>query len=87
MNFNTYPQSILKYGLIVAFLASANYPFEPNISGFPNYRRSIRFSETGPDLTTPGSGYMTATVDVTWRDSGGTLRTLSLSTVLTEYKP
>jgi prepilin-type N-terminal cleavage/methylation domain-containing protein len=67
------------------FLVSANYPDEAEIAGFPDFARSVRFVETGPDLSTPGEGYMTVTVTVTWPDPKRGMRSLDIATVLTEY--
>jgi prepilin-type N-terminal cleavage/methylation domain-containing protein len=68
-------------------LVTANYPDEPAVSGFENFSRTVLFDETGPDLVTPGDGYMNVTVRVSWTDATATVRTLSVSTVLTEYAP
>jgi hypothetical protein len=45
----------------------------------------VRLRETGADLATAGAGYMAVTVEVEWLDAGRVRRTLSVSTVLTEY--
>jgi len=70
-----------------AYVAAANYPAEAAVSGFANYRRTVSIVETGADLVTPGTGYKTVTVSVTWNDARGTARTLSIKTVLTKYNP
>jgi len=66
------------------YLIEANYPDENSVSGFPSFSRTVSFSETAADLSTPGEGYMNVTVQVGWTDGSGTARTLSVSTVLTE---
>lgn len=68
-----------------AYLVAANYPAEPSITGFPGFTRSVAFTETTVNLSTPGTGYMRAVVNVGWTDAGGTSRSLSLTTVLTSY--
>ena len=67
------------------YLSSSNYTDEATIVGFPGFTRSVAFAETGPDLASAGTGYMQATVTVTWLDATDTTRTLQISTVLTEY--
>ncbi len=69
------------------YLIAANYPAEPSVSGYPPFSRSVSFAETLADLSTPGDGYMTVTVDVDWTDASATARTLTISTVVTEYSP
>ncbi|MDY7107213.1 MAG: prepilin-type N-terminal cleavage/methylation domain-containing protein [Planctomycetota bacterium] len=68
-------------------LTAGNYPAEPTVSGFPAFSRTVSLTETGPDLVTAGEGYMTVTVAVSWEDATSTARTLSISTVVTEYSP
>ena len=68
-----------------SYLTGANYPNEPSVSGFANYSRTVAFTETEADLSTAGSGYMTVDVAVSWTDAGADARTLTVSTVLTEY--
>ncbi len=72
-----------------AWLTAANYPAESEgaVPGHPQFSRAVTFAETGPDLAAPGTGYMTVTVEVGWDDARGMPRTLSVSTVLTEYAP
>lgn len=67
------------------YLNAANYPAENPVSGSPGFSRSIAFTQTGADLVTPGTGYMRVTVTVSWTDATATLRSLSISTVLTDY--
>jgi prepilin-type N-terminal cleavage/methylation domain-containing protein len=66
------------------YLTAANYPNEPTVEGFAPFSRRVSFAETGPDLQSDGEGFMTATVDVSWTDATGAVRTLTVSTVLTE---
>jgi prepilin-type N-terminal cleavage/methylation domain-containing protein len=67
------------------YLIPANYTDESPVSGFSAFDRSVTLTETEADLTTAGTGYMIVTVEVSWTDAGGDARTLSLSTVLTEF--
>lgn len=67
------------------YLTAGNYPTESNITNFPGFTRSVSFNETGPDLSTSGTGFMTVDVTVSWTDGIGTSRSLPVSTVLTEY--
>jgi prepilin-type N-terminal cleavage/methylation domain-containing protein len=66
-------------------LITGNYPDEETVSGFTNFSRSVTFAETGADLSSAGTGYMTVTVKVTFNDGSGEERTVSVATVLTEY--
>lgn len=70
-----------------AYVVAANYPAEADVSGFAGYSRSVGVTETSADLTSPGSGYKTVTVTVTYTGAAGTPRSFSLSTVVTEYTP
>lgn len=70
-----------------AYLLAGNYPDESPVTGFTGFDRTVDFTETGADLATPGSGYMTVTVTVTWNDGDGDAQSLAVSTVLTEYTP
>ncbi|MHC5023414.1 MAG: type IV pilus modification PilV family protein [Planctomycetota bacterium] len=67
------------------YLIPANYTSETPVSGFGAYERSVTLTETLADLTTAGDGYMKVTVIVSWTDATGAARSLSISTVLTEY--
>lgn len=72
------------------YLNATNYPAELAITDFPGFSRSVAFTETTANLATAGYGYMRVTVTVNWTDpgpSGGTSRSLRLSTVLTDYTP
>src|SRR5262245_60208243 len=66
------------------YLTTANYPAENPVAGFPGFSRTVGFLQLGPDLA-PGTGYMRATVTVTWTDSTGTSRSLALVSIVTEY--
>jgi len=68
------------------YLIEANYPDEDSVPGYANFSRTVSFNATEADLSTAGEGYMNVTVEVGWIDGGGTARTLSVSTVLTEYE-
>ena len=69
------------------YLQSSNYPAESPVDGFDQFTRRITLQERTPDLATPspGSGFMVVAVELSWTDATGTLRTLSIETVLTEY--
>ena len=69
------------------YLTEVHYPAEATVPDYPGFARSVTLTETGADLSSPGSGYMTARVEVSWTDATGTERTLEVSTVLTEYVP
>lgn len=71
------------------YLVSSNYPAEAKgtISGYPQFSRSVSFTETKADLATAGGGYMKVTVTVGWTDGNGNARTLSIVTVVTDYDP
>jgi Tfp pilus assembly protein PilV len=70
-----------------SYLTAGNYPAESSIAGSPGFSRSVAFSQTAADLVTAGTGYMKVTVNVTYGDWGGTSRTLSVCTVITDYTP
>jgi prepilin-type N-terminal cleavage/methylation domain-containing protein len=70
-----------------SYLVPSNYPHEPSIAGFPGLTRSVGLVETGPDLISAGSGYMRATVTTTYTDVAGVPRSLTLTTILTDYTP
>jgi len=70
-----------------SYLTATHYPAESSINGFPGFTRSVAFSETTADLSTPGAGFMRAAVTVGWTDSGGVARSLSLATIVTDYTP
>lgn len=64
---------------------AAGYAAENPVTGYPGFSRTVTLSETEADLVTPGSGYMNVTVTVSWTNADGQSRTLSISTVLTNY--
>lgn len=67
------------------YLITGNYPSEVPIAGFASFSRSVSINETAADLVTAGTGYKKATVTVNWTDATSTLRSLQLSTVITDY--
>ncbi len=69
------------------YIAQANYRDESPVPDHPAFSRSVRITETGPDLRTAGAGCKTVTVAVHWTDSRGRLRTLDVATVVTEWRP
>ena len=66
---------------------------ETPIAGFANYNRTVTISDEHDAWVNappgwpapPGTGYKTITVAVDWTDAGGDARTLSISTVVTDY--
>lgn len=71
-----------------AYLVNANYPAESALSGYTGFARSVAIAESGANLITgSGTGYKRVTVSITFKDGRNTTRTLSLSTVLTDYAP
>lgn len=68
-----------------AWLVNSNYPAEAQVSGFENFARSVSIFESEADLVTPGTGYKTVEVTVSWTDVTGTARSLGIVTVLTDY--
>lgn len=70
-----------------AYIAVENYPDESPVPGFAGFSRSVAIVETGPSLAGSGRGYKTVTVTITYAGGTGTERSLSLSTVLTDYTP
>lgn len=68
------------------YLTGGNYPDEEPISSDPAFSRSVQLTETGADLISSGTGYMTVIVTVSWSDPTGTTRSLQIGTVLTEYQ-
>lgn len=71
------------------YLTSSNYLDEPagSITDYGGFARRVSLLETTADLVTPGSGYMTVTVHLSWTGAAGQPRQMSLSTVLTEFGP
>lgn len=71
-----------------AYVVSGNYASEPAVTGFTNMARSVTITESGANLVAgSGTGYKTVAVTVSFRDGRNTSRTLTLSTVLTDYTP
>jgi len=70
-----------------AYLKASNYPAQADPDGYVGFNRSVAFTETGADLTSPGVGYMRADVTVSWTDAAGAVRSLTLSSILTDYTP
>lgn len=69
-------------------LVAANYPEEAEVAGFEGFSRSVGFAEYGaPDLSTPGEGYVVATVVVGWTGPMGGVESMPIATVLTEFTP
>lgn len=69
------------------YIAAGNYPDEVPVDAFPGFRRSVAINETGADLTSPGTGYKTVSVAVSYTDATGAGRTIALQTVVTDYTP
>jgi len=69
------------YGYVV----NANYAAESPVTGFTGFTRSVSVTETGADLASAGTGYKRVTVTVGWTDATSTSRTLTLTTVVTDY--
>ena len=71
-----------------------NYSAENPVDAgdYPQFNRSVTLSEhgawdNGGQTWSAGTGYLTVTVDVDWTDAGGDPRTLSISTIVTDYTP
>ena len=67
-----------------------NYTDEVPVATDTQFNRRVTVSEHGPwddvgSAWTAGTSYLTVTVQVEWYDSGGTLRTISIETILTDY--
>ncbi len=67
-----------------SYLVPGNYPAETTLPNAPGFERSTAISETGPDLVTPGEGYMKVAVTVSWVHELDTPLAVTLTTVLTE---
>lgn len=70
-----------------AYLAAKNYPDEAVISGFPGFARRARFEACGPDLKSPGSGFVRVGVTVQWVGGRGSPMSISATTVIAEKLP
>lgn len=68
------------------WIVDGNYPDESGADGRGGFDRTTSIVETGADLATPGAGYKRVTVAVTFMDGGGSTRTLTVATVVTEYQ-
>lgn len=69
------------YGYVI----DANYPAEVAVTGMTGFSRSVAITETGAALASGGTGYKLVTVTVGWTDARSQARSLSLSTVVTDY--
>lgn len=69
-----------------SYLVNGNYASESPVSGFTGFTRSVSIAESGANLVAgSGTGYKTVAVSVTYVDGKGTTRSLSVSTVVTDY--
>ncbi len=68
-----------------SYIATANYPAEATVNGFVAFARTTTITETGSDLASPGNGYRTVTVTVTYRDAREGTKSIAIATVLTDY--
>lgn len=68
-----------------SYLVSANYGPEWPVDDWPAFRRTTTLSETGADLVSPGTGFMVVSVEVSWDSPRHGERSLTVTTVLTEY--
>jgi hypothetical protein len=68
-----------------AYVVNANYATESPVSGFAGFTRSVSVTETGADLLSAGTGYKRVVVTVSWTDATSTSRSLTLTTVVTDY--
>ena len=71
-----------------AYVLSGNYPSEATVSGYTGFSRAVSITESGASLVAgSGTGYKRITVSVSFKDGRNITRTLSLSTVVTDYAP
>jgi len=69
-----------------SYLISGNYASESPVSGFTGFSRSVAISESGASLVAgSGTGYKTVAVTVNYVDGKGATKSLSVSTVVTQY--
>jgi prepilin-type N-terminal cleavage/methylation domain-containing protein len=68
-----------------AYLTADHYLDQASVAGFPGFSRTVTLRETGADLSSAGTDYMTVTVRVSWVDVRGRQQNLAISTVLTRY--
>ncbi len=70
------------------YVVAGNYASESAVAGFTNFARSVAIVESGSNLVAnSGTGYKSVAVTVTYKDARNTTRSLSLSTVVTDYTP
>lgn len=69
------------------FVATANYPDESPVAGFPAFTRRVTITPTGPALSGPANGFKTARVAVGYLDGRGRRVDFILATVLAEPLP
>lgn len=69
------------------YLQNSNYPLEASVPGFSSFSRQVAITETGARFLAGGTGYKTVTVVVGWTDPRAGQRSLSLSTVVSDYLP
>lgn len=65
-----------------ADVVADNYPLEDfgDIAGYEKFRRSVTIADATPEVNTK-----TVTVNVWWRDDGGLLRNVNLSTLVLQW--
>lgn len=69
-----------------SYLVNSNYAAESPISGFGGFTRTVSISESGANLLSgSGTGYKSVVVTVGFVDGKGASRTLSVSTVVTQF--
>ncbi len=69
-----------------AYVTNANYAAENPVSGFAGFTRNVSITETGVTFGA-GTGYKTVTVSVGYQDARRISRSLTLSSVVTDYAP
>ena len=72
------------------YLVVGNYAAENPVTDFPQFGRTVSFTDHGPwDNTGPswsvGTGYRETTVTLTWENTSGKTQTLAISTIITDY--
>jgi prepilin-type N-terminal cleavage/methylation domain-containing protein len=72
-----------------SYLVPGNYGAESPVTGFTGFDRTVTLTEYQADLSTADTdgGYMVVDVAVSWTDATATARTLTVTTVVTEYTP
>lgn len=68
-----------------SYVLTSNYAAEPSVTSFPGFSRSVSITETASDLASAGTGYKTVAVTVSYPGSTGTTRSITISTVVTNY--